>query len=139
MFKRIIVAIDGSEHSHKTLKYAKELAQSFEAIVWLVYAFPRTSDLLGYDEYEKLVARRENAGQDILDAARQNFDSHNLDIHEELLEGPPAEAILSVAEARKADLIVMGTRGMGALQGLVFGSVSNKVAHYAECPVMLVR
>lgn len=139
MFKRIIVAVDGSEHSPKTVEYAKSMALAFDAALWLVHAFPRTSDLLGYEEYEKLVARRENAGQDILDAARQVFDDTNLDIQEELLEEPAAEAILSVAEARNADLIIMGTRGLGALQGLVFGSVSNKVAQYATCPVMLVR
>ena len=62
MFKQIIVAIDGSEHSHRALDYAKALAQCFEVTLWLVHAFPHTSSLLGYDEYEKLIARRESAG-----------------------------------------------------------------------------
>ena len=139
MFKRIVVAIDGSTHTQKTLEYAKEIAEAFEATVWLVYAFPRTSDLLGYDEYEKLISRRKGEGEHILEEARKTFESTSVDVHEELLEEPAAEAILSVAKIRKADLIVMGTRGLGTLQGLVFGSVSNKVAHYASCPVMLVR
>lgn len=138
MFKRIIVAIDGSDHSAKALTYAAELAKSYGSSIYLVHAFPHTSDLIGYDEYEKLVARREAVGQDILQAARQSL-AGTLDIHEELLEGPPAEAILAVAEARQADLIIMGTRGRNSLQGLLFGSVSHRVAHYANCPVMLVR
>jgi nucleotide-binding universal stress UspA family protein len=58
---------------------------------------------------------------------------------EDLLEGPAAEAILSAAATRNSDLIVMGSRGMGSLKGMVFGSVSTRVAHYAPCPVMVVR
>ncbi|MCK7482230.1 MAG: universal stress protein [Candidatus Moduliflexus flocculans] len=58
---------------------------------------------------------------------------------EDLLEGPAAEAILSAAAIRNSDLIVMGSRGMGALKGMVLGSVSTKVFHYAPCPVMVVR
>ncbi len=139
MFKQIIVAIDGSEHSHRALEYAKGLTEQFEAKLWLVHVFPHTSDLLGYDEYEKLIAQREGAGQGILDEARQKLGSITFDAQEELLEGPEAEAILTVAETRQADLIVMGTRGLGSLQGLLLGSVSQKVVQHASCPVMVVR
>jgi nucleotide-binding universal stress UspA family protein len=139
MFKQIIVAIDGSEHSDKALSYAKALAECFGSLLRLVHAFPQTSDLLGYEEYEKLVSRRELVGQEIIDQARQKLGETTLDIHEELLEGPPAEAILAVAETRQADLIIMGTRGLGALQGLLLGSVSQKVMQYASCPVFVVR
>ena len=139
MFKRIIVAVDGSDHSDKALEYAKGLAESFNSTIWLVHAFPHTSDLIGYDEYEQLVARREGVGQAILDEARKKLGDGDYEIHEELLEGPAAEAILSVAQTREADLIVMGSRGRGSLQGLLFGSVGSKVAHYATCPIMLIR
>jgi nucleotide-binding universal stress UspA family protein len=55
-------------------------------------------------------------------------------VEQELLEGPAAETILSVAAARKPDLIVMGS-----LKGAVFGSVSTKVSHEAPRPVMVAR
>jgi len=138
MFKRIVVAVDGSKHSQRALDYTNELATTYGSSVWIVHAFPQTSDLFGYDEYEKMVAQRELAGQAIINAAREKLDQ-SIDIREELLEGPAAEAILSVAEARQSSLIIMGTRGLGTLQGLLFGSVSSKVAQYASCPVMLVR
>lgn len=138
MFKKIIVAIDGSDHSHRAIDYAKGLAEQFGSGLWLVHVFPHTSDLLGYDEYEKLIGRRENKGQTILDKARQELGDTKIDVHEELLEGPEAEAILSVADARQADLIVMGTRGRSSLQGLLLGSVSQKVIHLAKCPVLVV-
>jgi nucleotide-binding universal stress UspA family protein len=57
----------------------------------------------------------------------------------ELREGHETESILKVAETCAADLIVMGTRGLGAVKGLLVGSVSRKVIHYAECPVMVVH
>jgi nucleotide-binding universal stress UspA family protein len=139
MFKRIIVALDGSEHSYRALEYARSLADCFGATLWLVHAFPHTSDLLGYEDYEKLVAQREGAGQLILDEAHRRLGETRLAVQEELIEEPAAEAILAVAKIRQADLIVMGTRGRSSLQGVLLGSVSNKVIHHAACPVMLVR
>jgi nucleotide-binding universal stress UspA family protein len=139
MFKRIITAVDGSEHSYRALQYARGLVECFGADLYLVHVFPHTSDLLGYEEYEKLVARRESAGQEILQAARQELGETGVTVHEELLEGPEAEAILAVAETRQADLIVMGTRGLSSIQGLLLGSVSQKVIRHAHCPVMVVH
>ena len=139
MFKRIILAIDGSEHSYRALEYAKNSAQSLGGSLWLVHVFPHTSDLLGYEQYESLVARRTTVGQAILNEARKRLGEISFDIHEELIEGPEAEAILNVAQIREADLIVMGTRGLGSLRGLLLGSVSNKVVQHAPCPVLLVR
>ena len=141
MFKSIIAAVDGSEQSLLGLRHAGEMAVCFGGRVIMVHAYPHTTDLRDMVEYNALVARRKLAGQRVLDAAgkRMQEGAAAVEAEEELLEGPAAEAILAVAEARKADLIVMGTRGMGSLKGMVFGSVSTKVAHYAPCPVMLVR
>jgi len=61
------------------------------------------------------------------------------EIRAELREGPEAESILNFAKNSQSDIIVMGTRGMGALKGLLLGSVSRKVIHYANCPVMVVH
>ena len=139
MFTHIVVGVDGSDHGFHALEYAAKIAQLFGASLRLVYAFPETSDLLGSPTYDKLLARRMAKGQSVLDEARQRVADFNLDVHEELLEGPAAEAILKVAGVREADLIVLGTRGLGQLAGLLLGSVSSKVAQHARCPVMLVR
>ena len=139
MLKRIVVPVDGSAHSNRALTYAGAIGEKFGSTIWIVHAFHHTTDLLGYNEYEKLIARRKSEGQVILDEARQQLDLPGLDIRLELLEGPAAEAILNVAKARQPDLIVMGVRGLGTLQGLLMGSVSNKVLNHAGCPVMLIR
>jgi nucleotide-binding universal stress UspA family protein len=137
MFQNIVLAYDGSEYSDKALKCAQSIAERFEAALWLVHIFPHTSDLYGYEDFEKLFAKRKSAGQAVLDRARQKLGITTFIVNEELHEGPEAESILKVADSCKADLIVMGTRGLGVLRGYLVGSVSRKVIHHAHCPVMV--
>ena len=61
MFDHILVAVDGSLHSDKALDYARGLAEGFGARLLLVHVYPQTSDLLGYRDFERLVARRQSA------------------------------------------------------------------------------
>jgi len=139
MFKRILLAVDGSKHSDLAVDYAVALAAAFQATLHVVHAYPQTSDLLGYEDFERLVSRRKSAGQKILDTVRERLESRGAAFQEDLLEGPEAEAILAAATAQKVELIVMGTRGLGTIEGMLFGSVSRKVSQHAECPVMLIR
>jgi nucleotide-binding universal stress UspA family protein len=139
MFDNVLIAVDGSPHSHKAIDYARGLAEAFGARLMLVHAYPQTSDLLGYKDFERLVSRRQAGGQEIIDDARNRLGETEAAVLENLLEGPESEAILNAAETHHADLIVMGTRGRGAVEGLLFGSVSRKVAHLAPCPVLLIR
>jgi nucleotide-binding universal stress UspA family protein len=85
------------------------------------------------------VSRRQAAGQEIIAAARKRLGAIEISVQENLLEGPEAEAILKAADTHGTDLIVMGTRGLGSIEGLLFGSVSRKVSHLAPCPVLLIR
>ena len=139
MLKNILLAFDGSEYSNRALQYAKTLAERFEATLWLVHIFTHTSDLLGYEDYEKFYSKRKAGGQALLDEALQELSNTRLDVREKLQEGPEAESILNIAKTCQADLIVMGTRGHGTLKGLLVGSVSRKVIHHSSCPVMVVH
>lgn len=139
MFNNIVLAYDGSEYSEKALQRAKVIAERFESTLWLVHVFRNPSDLLGYTDFEKLFAKRKSAAQAVLDDAHQKLGRTSFTVQDELLEGPESESILKAAENREADLIVMGTRGFGAVKGFLVGSVSRKVIHYADCPVMVVH
>ena len=139
MLKNIVLAFDGSEYSNRALQYAKTFAERFEATLWLVHIFTHTSDLLGYEDYEKLYSKRKARGQTLLNEALQELSNTRLDVREKLEEGPEAESILNIAKNCQADLIVMGTRGHGTLKGLLVGSVSRKVIHHSSCPVMVVH
>jgi len=139
MFRNILLAFDGSDCSNKAVVYSGSLAEHYGATLWLIHVFPHTSDLLGYEDFEKLFAKRKSAGQAIVDNALLKLEGSKLKVRTELLEGPEAESILKAAQDLEADLIVMGTRGLGAVKGLLIGSVSRKVLHYASCPVMVVH
>jgi nucleotide-binding universal stress UspA family protein len=139
VLKNIVLAFDGSEYSNRALQYAKSFAERFEATLWLVHIFTHTSDLLGYEDYEKFYSKRKASGQTLLDQALQELSRTRLDVKKELQEGPEAESILNIAKSCQADLIVMGTRGHGTLKGLLVGSVSRKVIHHSSCPVMVVH
>ena len=82
------------------------------------------SDFLGFKEYSRIATHRIANGQKILDETVEELNSYGLEVETELLEGFTAEAILHVAEARKADLIVLGARGMGTLAGWMLEGVS---------------
>lgn len=73
MFKNIVLAVDGSEYSHRALEYARSLTKNYGAARWRVHVFSHTSDLLGYEDFEKLYARRKGAGQAILDGALEKL------------------------------------------------------------------
>lgn len=82
---------------------------------------------------------RGEIAQDLLEDARQGALRQGVESVETRIEtGDPAEVILGVAKAEKADLIVIGSRGLSDLQGLVFGSTSRKVAHRAPCTCLTV-
>ena len=140
MFKNILLAFDGSDHSRKAALMAGELARQQQppALVRITCAVQPIYSGLGEPDFSKLAAERAIAGQDLLDAASK-LVGEGVDIHTELLFGPAAEEIIKVAEVREADLIVMGSSGLSAFAGLLVGSHTQKVISHAHCPVMVIR
>ena len=110
MLKNIVLAFDGSEYSNRALQYAIKFAERFEAILWLVHIFPHTSDLLGYEDYEKFYSKRKASGQALLDAAHQELSNTRLEVREELQEGPEAESILNVAKNCQAEDVLLKSK-----------------------------
>jgi nucleotide-binding universal stress UspA family protein len=79
-------------------------------------------------------------GQGVIDAATQIAQDNDTTITKATLEsGPPAQHILSYAKSNDIDMIIMGSRGLSDLAGLMMGSVSHKVTHLAECSCITVR
>lgn len=139
MYKHILAAVDGSEDSIRALKQAHGLATTFDARLTLVHAYPSTADIVGSSDYSDMVARRKERGQAVLAAVREELGGSGPEIEEVLREGPEADAIVEAAKVLDVDLVVIGSRGLGALKRLLLGSVSHKVTHLAECPVLVVR
>jgi len=139
MFKRILLATDGSVHAETAAAYAQELALRDDAQVIVVHAFDPVPTYLGDPWEGRVAARNAAAGQEVAEDAAQKLHEAGVDVLVEVLEGPPANAILNVADVRQCDLIIMGSRGHGSLASLLLGSVSHRVLSHARVPVMVVR
>ena len=71
--------------------------------------------------------------------AKARFDRAKLDCTLHIMVRPIAESLARQARKLKCDLIAMGTHGMGAVSGILLGSVAAKTVHLARCPVLLIR
>jgi nucleotide-binding universal stress UspA family protein len=138
MFTRILLATDGSSHAEEALKCARDLALRDGAQVIVVHAFAPVPSYMGESWGDQAIGRHVAEGHRIAELAAEQLREAGVDLKVEVLEGPPADAILRVADVRQCDLIVMGSRGHGTLASLLLGSVSHRVLAHAQVPVMIV-
>ena len=140
MFKHILLAVDGSDHAMRAAKVASEMARCVKAVeLRVVVAYDPIPPYLGEPNLQGAINARLDDAQDVLQKAVNAVGEIPGEIHTELIEGNSAEAIIEVAKTRKSDVIVMGSRCLGRLAGLVLGSTSQKVVSHAPCPVLIVR
>lgn len=139
VFSKILLATDGSPDAEVALMYARDLALRDGAQVIVVHAFEPVRSRLGDPWGTRSMARHVSAGQDVANQAAQRLQAAGVDVVVEILEGPPADAVLRVAKVRQPDLIVMGSRGHGTLASLLLGSVSHRVLAHTHVPVMIVK
>jgi nucleotide-binding universal stress UspA family protein len=140
MFERILLAVDGSEHSYNAAKVAADLARAIKSEkLRIVVSYDRIPPFLGEPNLQNAINARLLEAQDILNKAVEVVGDIPAEVHTELIEGDPAESIIDVATTRESSVIVMGSRGLGRLTGLVLGSTSQKVVSHAPCPVLIVR
>ena len=146
MFGRIVVGTDGSDTAGEAVRQATELAKLSSARLDIVSAFEpipqqriqsEAGAAPGDVQYE--ISPREDVNL-ILDNASGVAKKEGVEeIQTHAREGDPADAILDVAEEIKADLIVVGNKGMTGARRFLLGSVPNKVSHHAPCSVIIVR
>ena len=135
----ILVPVDGSVPAEKALNYALNLAEIHDAKVELMTVVDEVKMAPDWArEYsEKLREQDEDVLTSIFSKAVK--EKPNIKISKCLAEGYASEEILKCAEKGHHDLIVMGSRGMGLIRGLVLGSVSSRVVNQAEIPVLIVK
>ena len=138
-FTHILVAYDGSPHSRTALDLAVKVAQCSHCQIEVLYVFEKVPHVLGDDETARFIERAMSKGREVLAEATQHLLDAGVEVNLQIVEGPAAEAILRYAETEGCDLIIMGSRGLGMLQGLLLGSVSYRVLHHATIPVLVVH
>ena len=145
MFARIVVGTDGSETAKQAVREATELAKQTGASLDIVSAFDpvpasrlREERLEAPSDIEHMVNPSEDVDATLAEAARV-VESEGVKARTFARQGEPADAILDVAEEEKADLIIVGNKGMTGAKRFLLGSVPNKVSHHAPCSVLIVR
>ncbi len=147
MYKRILVGLDGSSHGLRTAETAAVLAARLGAELHLltvtkpqdvsheVQEYLEAENLLGEPRY----VLDENT-QAMVDKAKAMADQNKVKkIQMVVREGRPAAVLVDYAKNHKMDLLVVGSRGLGAVEAALLGSVSQKVGQLAGCSVLIVR
>ncbi len=138
-FRRILVALDGSEHAFDAVRVAARLAAALSAQLTLMTAYHAPSDTLGEPNYSRALGEALGEAQRILEDGRGvALNAGGPEPEVEWLAGQPAETIVETARAGDYDLVVVGTHGRGRLGAALLGSVSSAVAAHAGRPVLVV-
>ncbi len=140
--KMIVCAFDGSDNAMKAAESAAELAKKYEAKLSLVYVvepYAPPVDLPGISFVDWVEPHRTAAARLLSDAASHLRDKREVTPQVEVRVGNPAHEIVSYAQERGADLIVVGSRGHGTMKRLLMGSVADRVVHLSHGPVFVVR
>ena len=145
MLASIVIGTDGSDTAGQAVREATHLAVKLGALVHVVSAYEPVSKQRLEEEREAtaeeegwLVSPREDVNT-TLERAAEGFRAAGLEVELHAREGDPADAILDVAEEMKADLIVVGNKGMTGAKRFLLGSVPNKISHHAPCSVLIIR
>jgi nucleotide-binding universal stress UspA family protein len=145
VFKRIVVGTDGSETAAQAVRQAIELAKMNGAALSIVSAYQKApgrrveaEQAAAPADVQYEIGPREDVNL-ILDGAAADAKKEGIEVQTHPVEADPADAILNVAEETKADLIVVGNKGMTGARRYLLGSVPNNVSHHASCSVIIVR
>jgi nucleotide-binding universal stress UspA family protein len=151
MSKKFLVAVDGSEHGWKALDLATDLAKASDGEVVILHVVPYEAAPKGLEHFaevegtsiEELKSRyhyERTMGDQITDEAEARVRKNGLDtVTAKVAEGNPANEIVALARTQRADMVFLGSRGLGDVKGLLMGSVSHKVMHLAPCTCVAVR
>ena len=135
----IVVGTDGSKASNAAVAEAIDLARRLDAKLIVAAVRPPVPDYLGEPLYQERLSEDLARARRALDEARRLVEQAGVEAEYELLEGDPAKEVAKLAEKRDADLVVVGTRGIGAVAGSLLGSVSAGVVRRSHRPVVVVR
>ncbi len=137
MYSKILLAVDGSEHSRKAVEAARDLARLSNGEVLVLHLQERDISKAGVYDLET-----ETEGVQLAESAKAALEEVGVDarsVMRPIMYGNAAQEILAEAELFEPDLIVMGSRGLSDFTALLVGSVAHKVIHLARCPVLVVR
>ena len=155
LFEKILVPLDGSEHSLKALEIAIQIAKKFDGKITLIHVYsvtirpvimpepttltPPMIPAMTPAEVSKAVEATRKAGASILTDGEQKVKAEEVQVETLLKEGHTVQEIIRTAKEGKFDLIVIGGRGISKIRELLLGSVTDGVIHHAPCPILVIK
>ncbi len=148
MINKILIPTDGSKHAFKALNFACDLAEKYDATIYLLHVVQESKIPEGFDDYlrvehidrPKVQVYMEKVGERIIETAENYVKNRGVvNVKTAVMLGDPTEKIIESAAANEIDMIIMGSRGLGEFKSLFLGSVSGKVCNSAECTCMTVK
>lgn len=140
-FKKILIPLDGSKHAKQALAQGIYLAEICQAQLGILYVVDLNLKISSFEQVSTggyIPQEVKEDGYKLVMKAMHEIPKE-IETFPIVEVGSPSETIVDVCEREKYDLIIMGSRGLGAIQQIFMGSVSQYVLSHAPCPVMIVR
>ena len=153
MFQKILVPLDGSEHSLKALDEASQIAKMSSGKLTLINVYSAEPIMIseptarGYigppvltgAEVSRMIEAAQEFGNRILQDGEQRISATGVQVEKKLVEGHTVQEIVRVANDSDFDLIVLGARGASHIKEMFLGSVTDAVIHHAHCAVLVIK
>lgn len=138
MLERILVAIDGTDYSWRALEFAVHLAEKCGSSLAIMTVEKEDTDIAIFSGKDEDAP--DQVGDEVLNAACTLMEGKGVECSY-LLErgGKVADKIIAVEKMERCDAIVLGSRGLGVLEGLIKRSISQEVVENADVPVIVVK
>jgi nucleotide-binding universal stress UspA family protein len=138
LYMNILVPLDGSNYSKKALFQACDMAKNYQANLILVYVVDKSPalNLLDRNEYLKMLRK---FGKKVLIKGKETAKDKGIDTTTVMKEGNITNEIVKLAKSKKCNLIIVGSKGLGATARFFLGSISNKLANNSPCSVLIVK
>ena len=150
IFNKILVPLDGSEHSERALETALLVAKKFDGEITLINVYSTNflpslsmyneeSDFVTAEEIVRVAEAIREARAEILAAGKKTVEAEGIPVETLLTEGHVVQEIVKTAREDRFDLIVLGAKGESKISEMLLGSVTEKVVRTAPCTVMIVK
>jgi nucleotide-binding universal stress UspA family protein len=134
LYEKILVPIDGSEHSKHALKEAIKIAKMAKSTITLLNVYPKTTT-----QKQPNTETQQKNGKNILTEAQKLIQTEGISVETLLLQGDIINQIIKTAKENHFDLIIVGARGLSKIEETILGSISQGVTENAPCPVIVTK
>jgi len=138
LYMNILVPLDGSKHSEKVLLHACDMAKNYRSRLILLYVVEKSIPINLLDRKEYLKILRE-FGNKVLIKGKKITTQRGIDSKIIIKEGNIASEVVKLAKKEQCNLIIVGSKGIGATARFFLGSVSSKLANNSPCSILIVK